>query len=104
MLSSHSNLYVALRVEDRLTQVGSNELMPNRIVDSNGEIENDWLNLFTEYPDRFVIGADEFTGPDSSGSKGAPSMDSTWEMLEKLPDSIKTKMAGANALSIYGIL
>jgi len=36
--------------------------MPNRIVDENWRVHTVWVELFSEYPDRVMIGEDEFVG------------------------------------------
>lgn len=61
LLKAHPNLYCALRIEERAYAMDGSP-MPNRIVDEQWKIKDAWLNLFQEFPDRFVIGSDEFFG------------------------------------------
>ncbi len=105
LLETHSNLFLALKVEERGFQVGTNNQvqMLNRIVDSNGEIGQDWLDLFEDFPDRFMIGADEFV--DASGERpvGAASLDATWKMVDQLPADLEQKFGSENAARVYGL-
>lgn len=102
LLLEYDNLYMALRVEDRLNKVGSTEIMPNRIVDASGNIQPEWLALFREFPDRFMVGADDFIST-SEREVGAASFDSTWAMVKQLPEDLKTAIAGENAVRVYGL-
>ena len=60
LLSTHSNLYIALRVENRTQQVGNGPSMPNRLIDEKGRLNPEWLTLIKKFPDRMTIGSDEF--------------------------------------------
>ena len=53
LLAKHANLHMSLRVDfGRAPQ--------NHPVDSSGRLKTEWLELFTDFPDRFVIGGDQF--------------------------------------------
>ncbi len=99
LLKAHDNLFLALRVEDRPFMIGSKTPMPNRIVDGSWKIKSEWLELFKEFPDRFVIGTDEFFGP--PGTKSPQSFEETWRILEQLPDDIAKKIGHDNAARVY---
>ena len=105
MLESHPNLFMALRVEARDFQVGAKDTaMPNRIVDKNGKIKAAWLELFKAFPDRFVIGSDNFFYPGSDETNPvAKSFDETWSMARQLPKDLRTAMCRDNAVRIYAL-
>jgi hypothetical protein len=101
LLESHPNLFLALRVEERLRTMGGSP-MPNRIVDSEWKIRAEWRALFERFPDRFVIGTDEFFGP--VGGRIAPqSFEETWRILDQLPPELATKIGRVNAQKLYGL-
>jgi len=102
LLRDHPNLYLALRVEKRINQVGGGGPMPNRIVDGAGRFKSDWLSLIKAHPDRFVIGADEFVGPFGSPSMAA-SFQGTWSLIDQLPAALAARVGGANARRIYNL-
>lgn len=104
LLGKHPNLYLSLRVERRTQQVAAASAMPNRIVDASGAIREEWLALFHQFPDRFVIGCDEFVGP-KGGLTTEPhaSFETTWSMLDRLPPEVKAKIGRDNAAKIYGL-
>ncbi len=101
LLQDHPNLFIAIRVEERLNQVGTSALMPNRLVDENGQIQSDWLKLFKTFPDRFVIGSDEFIDSQGKLPIGAASLDQTWNIINQLPADLATAIAHDNAARIY---
>lgn len=102
LLGAHPNLYVALRVEKRQTQVGtSNSPMPNRIVTPDGNIDAAWLSVFDAYPDRFVVGADDFITPNGQLDGASVSYSETWTAINKLPANLRSKIGTDNAKKIY---
>ncbi len=105
LLDTHPNLFMALKVEERGFQVGTNSQvsMPNRIVDSSGRIEQDWLDLFEDFPDRFMVGADEFVDATGEQPVGAASLDATWKMVDQLPADLAQKFGSENAARVYGL-
>ena len=74
---------------------------PNQILDENYEIKDEWLALFREYPDRFVVGTDGFFSAKTRHMISA--VDSTWKFLDKLPQDLRDKIGGENAARIYDL-
>lgn len=104
LLDVHPNLYLALKIEDRPFQVGTSRVpMPNRIVDSAGQIDPAWLVLITDYPDRIMIGADEFVGVEDRATHGVPSFTQTWAILAQLPPEVAQLVGRENAARVYGL-
>lgn len=97
LLSKHPNLYMSLRV------VPKN--IPGRPIDGDGRIKPAWRELILKYPDRFLIGGDEFYMPHTKGNPH-PSADSTREtvnFLWKLPPDIAEKIGYENAIELYNL-
>ena len=103
LLARHANLYMSLR------------MMPGRVPGNHpltpaGTIKPEWLRLLGDFPDRFVIGADQFilsprvqgAGPGITFSRIAPRVrDRTRTFLEALPTDLARRIASANAIRIY---
>jgi hypothetical protein len=103
MLADNGNLYIALRVEQRPQQVGSKEPMKNRILDSSGRIVADFKQLIVDYPDRVMIGSDEFVSPSGSPTTGIASFQLSWSIVDQLPADLAAKVMGTNAQLVYGL-
>ncbi len=101
LLETHANLYLGLRVEDRLQQVGGGGPMPNRVVDSDGEIRPEWRRLIADFADRFVIGSDQFVVPAQSRRRWPQSFDETWPIVDQLPAELAAAVGRDNAMRIY---
>ncbi len=101
LLETHPNLYLGLRVEDRLQQVGGGGPMANRVVDSGGTIRPEWRQLIADFPDRFVIGSDEFVTPADSRRRWPQSFDETWPIVDQLPPDLAAAVGRDNAVRIY---
>ncbi len=102
LLQSHTNLYLSLRVPRQL-QSKDGRVFPNRIVDLDRRIKPDWLRLITEFPDRIMLGADEFVGPGPEKAKLAASFESTWAIIDQLPEDIAAKIGGDNARRVFNL-
>jgi hypothetical protein len=100
LLAAHENLFMALRVPPRIARPDGRPIR-NRLVDPDHNLQADWLRLFQAFPDRFVIGADEFIGPSGRRARIAASFDPTWAMLNQLPKALAEKIGADNARRIY---
>lgn len=105
LLRTHPNLYMSLR----LGPGGSGENFP---LTRAGDIQPDWLQLFKDFPARFVIGDDEFfiapSSPGKSvgaqlGSKKPASLKNAQRFLNALPADVARMIAIENAAAIYGL-
>lgn len=100
LLTTHSNLYMALKVVAKDKE--SFRYTDNDILDDAGKVRSEWLTLFKEFPDRFVIGADEFVGTAGKPRRtGPPSLNETWSLIKQLPKNLQTKIGRENAARIY---
>ncbi len=102
LLKSHSNLYLAIKVEERLNDFAG-QPMKNRIVDGDWIVVPEWLALFEDFADSIVIGTDEFIRLPGA-SQGSPlAFKETWSILEQLPADVREKIGRDNAAMIYGL-
>ncbi len=102
LLKAHPNLYLALRVEERWLTVGGSP-MPNRIVNENWKIRPEWTLLIAEFPDRFMIGSDEFVGIPGRTPRRPQSFEETWRILGQLPGALAAKIGYENAARVYNL-
>ena len=93
LLQAHPNLYMELK-NDPLA-VGKNPFLTDG---STGNIKPEWLKIFDDFPDRFVIGSDQhYPEPKNEPQR--------WEavvlVLNQLPADLRRKFAAENAIRIY---
>jgi len=82
----------------------------NLALSAGGEISPEWMDAFREFPDRFVIGGDQFfasprlqgPGPGLVFAQRAPVIRRrTIDFLHRLPPDLAPKMAHENAVRLY---
>jgi len=92
LLQAHSNLYMEIKIDP--LSLGKNPPL------ANGVIKPEWLKLFSDFPDRFVIGTDQHyaSGRPMTGPQ-------RWKMaallLNQLPADLRRKIGMENALRIF---
>lgn len=101
LLTEHPNLYIAIRVEERLVQVGGDEPMPNRLVDAHWRIRPEWLTLMKAFPNRVMIGGDEFVSGSAGGRRMPQSFEEMWSLLDQLPMELARNVGRDNAARVY---
>jgi len=101
MLANNPNLYLGFKIEEREYQAGTQDPMPNRIVDENNKIKPDWLEFFNEFQDRLLVSADQLVGIKSKTAPAPQYMEKTYSVVEQLPPGIRRKVAQENAKRIY---
>jgi predicted TIM-barrel fold metal-dependent hydrolase len=92
LLQAHPNLYMEIKVDP-----GAPGL--NYPLAADGKIKPEWLKLFTDFPDRFVIGSDQhYPMPNDA--------DKRWQetilLFNELPVEVRKKIGTENIASIYG--
>lgn len=102
LFSSHPNLYIALRIESRIQQVGNGPAMPNRLVNEKGILKPEWLAIIKKFSDRITIGSDEFFFPVES-KRPNQSFSETWTLLDQLPEQLAQKLGRDNPKRIYNL-
>jgi len=101
LLAEHPNLHLAIRVEARGRQVGGGGPMPNRIVDADWRVRPEWLQLMEAFPERVMVGGDEFVGGGQRRRKMPQSFEETWSLLGQLPPELARKVGRDNAARVY---
>ncbi len=104
LLEKHPNLYMSLRL-------GPGRAPANHPLMPNGAIKAQWLELLTDFQDRFVIGNDQFFlgagvqgGPAATfAQRAATNRYRTQQLLSALPEPARSKIARDNAKRIYRI-
>jgi predicted TIM-barrel fold metal-dependent hydrolase len=94
LLKSHLNLYMEIK---------SDPLTPGKTpVVVDGKIGPEWLKLFQDFPDRFVVGSDQHYGP--KPLNGPQRWESSVFILNQLPADLRQKIGTDNVLHIYSSL
>ena len=102
MLRKHPNLFMSLRMGGGVPY--------NRVLDERGGIKPEWLGLFRDFPDRFVIGSDQFfVSPDIRGSapgtvcghRAQRIRAASKTVLSRLPPDFRRKIGYENAVRLY---
>jgi hypothetical protein len=93
LLKAHPNLYMELKTDP--TQPGMNTILTNG---GAGTIKPEWLKLFKDFPDRFVIGSDQvYPEPANQPQHWASSV----TILNQLPDGLRRKIGIENTMRLY---
>ena len=98
LLAENPNLYVSIRIASGMQK--RKVVKPTFPLDKDGRLKQEWLELFQEFPDRFVIGSDEIIKP-ANNHPSAGSIRSTVGILEQLPLNLKSQIGHENAYLLY---
>jgi predicted TIM-barrel fold metal-dependent hydrolase len=94
LLEAHPNLFMEIKLDP--LDPGKNSPLTNG---ASGRIKPEWLKLFTDFQDRFVIGSDQHY-PQSSGPQ-------RWQavvlLFNQLPAVVRQKIGTKNAIRIYNL-
>lgn len=103
LLTDHSNLYMSFRM-------APGRAPQNHPMTRQGTIKPEWLRLLQDFPDRFVLGGDQFfvsdsvrgSGPARTFSQRAPLVrQRTRAFLAALPADLARKIGYENAIRLY---
>ncbi len=103
LLDDHPNLTYGLKFVRKQYEPFQSD---NKIADEDLRIRAAWVKFISDYPERFVVGADEFVGIQRSSSERRgppPSFDDTWNIIRQLPEDVRAKVGRDNALRVYGL-
>ena len=91
LLRTHPNLYMEIKYDPRA--IGRNPVM------INGVVTPEWLKVFQEFPDRFLIGSDQ-RYPEAGQPIRWPSVVT---ILNQLPPGVRKKIATDNAQRVFAL-
>ena len=95
LLREHPNLYMSLALGRRCVR-------ENAPLSDDQRIRPEWLRLFLDFPDRFVIGSDSFIHPnDKASDRLPPPLFWTRRFLDRLPPDLAPKIAYENAMALF---
>jgi len=92
LLLAHPNLYMEIKVDPAAPGL-------NYPIAADGRIKPEWLKLFIEFPDRFVIGSDQHYPEPKDADKR---WQETILLFNQLPADARKKIGTENIASIYG--
>ena len=95
LLQTHPNLYMELKIDP--LSPGLNSPLADG---GSGKLKPEWLKLFQDFPDRFVIGSDQhYPMPDNGPQR--------WQavvlLFNQLPPDLRSKIGTENATRIYNL-
>ena len=88
LLRRHPNLFMTLK-SDSIGNAGTAPL------DASGRLKSEWLVMLREFPDRFVIGSDQFY------DLGLDRIDNARRIMDALPLDLARQIGRENPPSIY---
>jgi predicted TIM-barrel fold metal-dependent hydrolase len=94
LLMRHPNLYMEIKYDP-------NALGKNPPVDANGKLKPEWLKLYEDFPNQFIIGSDQHYDPPSTVPLARAQANA--KLLDQLPAALRQKIAIENPLRIYGM-
>src|SRR5579863_3399177 len=92
LLVAHPNLYMEIKTDPQAPG-------RNYPLGADGKIKPDWLKLFTDFPDRFVIGSDQHYPEPKDADKR---WQETILLFNQLPADVRKKIGTVNVAHIYG--
>lgn len=95
LLSRHPNLYMSIK----LSPEGVAEVRP--ISADQKSIRPEWLELFREFPERFVIGTDQFYGPPGARRIGPQKSEAIRLLVDLLPPDLARRVGIENPVRLF---
>jgi predicted TIM-barrel fold metal-dependent hydrolase len=92
LLQAHPNLYMEIKTDPEAHG-------KNYPLGADGKLKPDWLKLFTDFPDRFVIGSDQHYPEPKDADKR---WQETILLFNQLPADVRKKIGTENVAQIYG--
>jgi hypothetical protein len=94
LLAAHPNLFAAIKV-------GPDSLEQNRPISRGAGLKPEWLALFKKFPDRFMLGSDQFHAAPGAMGRFIPRLEPLRALIEALPEDLAGKIGHENAVKVY---
>ena len=94
LLMRHPNLYMEIKYDP-------NALGKNPPIGADGKLKPEWLQLYKDFPDRFLIGSDQHYDPPATTPLARAQANA--KLLDQLPPDLRRKIALENPLRIYNL-
>jgi len=91
MLQRHPNLYLEIKYDPNFP--GKDPPI------ADGKLKPEWLKLYQDFPDRFLIGSDQHFDPPATVPLARAQQNAL--LLNQLPEGLRRKIGMENALAIY---
>lgn len=98
LMAENPNLYMSIRIASGMRE--RKVVKPTFPLAKDGRLKPEWLALFQEFPDRFLIGSDEIIKP-ANDHPSAGSIRSTVSLLNQLPPKLRNQIGYENAYRLY---
>jgi predicted TIM-barrel fold metal-dependent hydrolase len=92
LLQAHPNLYMEIKTDPDAHGL-------NYPMAANGKLKPDWFKMFTDFPDRFVIGSDQHYPEPKDADKR---WQETILLFNQLPAEVRKKIGTDNVAHLYG--
>lgn len=107
LLEDHPNLYIQIRpngLGNRCVPPFSRpRVLPNSVLDENGDLVPAWRDLIRAFPDRFTVGLDSFYPPNIPDWQVTSFLGSGIRFLSQLPPDLAWKVGTKNAVRLYNL-
>lgn len=94
LLAKHSNLYMSFK----LAPDSRSDLKP---LDENYHLRPEWLDLIRAFPERFIIGTDQFYTPAGGRAMGPQKTGETKVLISLLPEPLAVKVGQENPGALF---
>ncbi|MSP95560.1 MAG: hypothetical protein EXR00_09855 [Alphaproteobacteria bacterium] len=91
MLQRNSNLYLEIKYDPGFP--GKDPPV------ADGKIKPEWMKLYSDFPDRFLIGSDQHFDPPATGPLARSQQNAL--LLDQMPPDLRRKIAMENAQRLY---
>jgi len=94
LLKAYPNLYMDIKIVPA-------RLAKNPPFSADGTVKPDWLKLFQDFPDRFMVGSDQSYSPDPGAMTAPGSLRTSVLLVNQLPKDLERKIGRENAFRFY---
>ncbi len=100
LFEQHPSLYTSIKIRPNMGTGAKNRV---DIFDKNNQIKPEWMQLFEDYPNRFMMGCDLKPNITNHTTDGFENTQFCINLLQQLPPNIERKFERDNAITIYNL-